>query len=149
MSQTFNMNEQQSGGSGDFDPIPRGRYPVRCVDANQTMSNNGNDMVDATFEITGDKYANRKIWDKFVWTEKAMWKVKQALDAGKSTLTDSDELSIERFVQELNGGMEFSALIEIDTYPGKDGESKKKNIMKNLQAIDEADAPKATSNLFK
>ena len=133
------MNDQTSG-SGEYAPIPRDRYPIRCIEAEQTVSQSGNDMVEGTFEITGENYAGRRIWDRFVWTGNTMWKVANILKAGESSLAEDSNLSIENFVRELSGGLSFSALVENDTYTNNAGEKKTKTVMKNYAPLLEEDA---------
>jgi len=133
------MNDQTSG-SGEYAPIPRDRYPIRCIEAEQTVSQSGTDMVEGTFEITGDNFGGRRIWDRFVWTQNTMWKVANILKAGESSLAEDAALSIDSFVRELNGGLSFSALVENDTYTNNAGEKKTKSVMKNYAVLSGDDA---------
>ena len=144
--QTYNMNDVDSGGGG-FDVIPTGRYPMRCTGAEMKVSSNGNDMIEATFTITGDSYANRKLWDRFMWSDAAMWKVKSALEAAQSDLTTEGNLTKLAFMDELNEGMSFQAYVDVESYTTRSGDVKSKNIMKNFTPLneDQVEAPSEDS----
>ena len=149
MSKSFNMKETKTTG-GDFAPIPNGRYSVKSTAAEKTIvASSGSDMVQATFTIFGENYANRKLWDNFVWDENSAWKVKSILEASNSPLVDDEELTLAKFMKALNNGLSFSTYVEIKSYKGKDGQTRTKNAMKNFMPLTDDAEQEETESIFK
>jgi len=87
----------------DFSPVPAGTYQFVIVDAQETTSKAGNNMLKVELDITGPKHAKRKIWDYIV--ESAGWKLKMLVESvGMTTFSHESELV----------GKELTATIEID-----------------------------------
>jgi len=133
VAKSFNMSEVQGGGT--FEPLPRNRYNVKSIEAERATSGSGNEMLKVTFEIFGEHYEGRKLWDNFVWSETSMWKTKSALEAGESALAEDVNLTIERLEAELNRGISFNTLVTVESYKTKDGENKQRNVMKDFKPI--------------
>ena len=146
MSDTLDLQNREDSSQGDYDLIPRGRYPLKCIEAVQTISGAGNKMVTATLEITGDNYANRKLWDHFVWLKSSSWKIAQVLDAGGSPHANDPNLELEVFVRELQEGLSFSALVTIEK--DKDGKYKDKNAIGKFKPLTKEEAGQSTKPLF-
>lgn len=75
---------------GDFAPIPEGRYAIKCVEAKLATSQAGNEMINCTFEIVdNDDFTNRKVWHTFSLVQKALFNLKNYLQACNSDLVNS------------------------------------------------------------
>lgn len=74
-----------------------GQHVVKLVEIEETESQAGNDMLNATFQVVKGTSTGAKLYDNFVLTEKALWKLQSFLVAvgmkadGKITL-DLDKL---------------------------------------------------------
>jgi len=143
------MKEVQ-GSSGTFDPIPKNRYDVKCLEAKKTIvETSGNEMVEAMFEITGPSYEGRRLWTNFVWTPQTAWKIKQALESAESDLINDEDLTIDKFTKALNMGLAFNTLVEIRTYINKAGETVKTNEMKNFTKSKSGVKKASSSSVFQ
>ncbi|MFA5187101.1 MAG: DUF669 domain-containing protein [Patescibacteria group bacterium] len=60
----------------DFAPVPAGTYTCRVSDVEETSTNDGADMWNLTFEIVVGEYRGKRIFDRLVFSEKAMKRVK-------------------------------------------------------------------------
>lgn len=61
-----NMNMSNVDPDAGFDPIPPGEYQLQVVDSDVKESSNGNLMAVFTYEVVGEQYGGRKIFDHFV-----------------------------------------------------------------------------------
>lgn len=74
-----------------------GQHIVKLTEIEETESQAGNDMLSATFQVVKGTSTGAKLYDNFVLTEKALWKLQSFLVAlgmkadGKITL-DLDKL---------------------------------------------------------
>ena len=74
-----------------------GQHVVKLIELEETESQAGNDMLNATFQVVKGASTGAKLYDNFVLTEKALWKLQSYLVAvgikadGKITL-DLDKL---------------------------------------------------------
>jgi len=79
--------------SEDFEPIPAGTYDAILFDVKAVNSKGGDPMWKATFKITDEAFANRRVIDNMMLTGVANWKLKQFFDAfGTTADTNTDEL---------------------------------------------------------
>lgn len=121
----FDLKEYESSGTRDFSPMPKGEYTIKCVEAESKDTKSGGQMIAATFEVVGDQFDGRKIWNNFnihnssevaqkIGREQvASW----ARACGKPNATSVDEL-LER---------KFKASVDIEK--GKDGYADKNRIV--------------------
>lgn len=58
-----------------------GQHVVKLVEIEETESQAGNDMLNATFQVTKGASTGAKLYDNFVLTEKALWKLQSFLVA--------------------------------------------------------------------
>ena len=58
-----------------------GQHVVKLIDIEETESQAGNDMLNATFQVTKGASTGAKLYDNFVLTEKALWKLQSFLVA--------------------------------------------------------------------
>ncbi len=61
-----NMNMSNVEPDAGFDPIPPGEYQLQVVDSDVKTSSGGNLMAVFTYEVVGEQYAGRKLFDHFV-----------------------------------------------------------------------------------
>jgi hypothetical protein len=66
--------------TGGFEPPPIGLYRAEIVEAEDTVSSNGNDMLALVLELRGGKFDGRKIWEYITYSS-AMWRLKQLVKA--------------------------------------------------------------------
>ena len=64
----INLNLNDVEAQTVFDPIPEGDYRVKLVDTGVFTSKAGNTCVKAVFEVMGEKFAGRKIFENFTMT---------------------------------------------------------------------------------
>ena len=55
--------------SGDFDPIPEGKYMLKAVHWKDDPSSKGKPMLTVQFSVAEGDYHNRQIFENFVLTE--------------------------------------------------------------------------------
>ena len=58
-----------------------GQHIVKLVEIEETESQAGNDMLNATFQVVKGASTGAKLYDNFVLTEKALWKLQSFLVA--------------------------------------------------------------------
>lgn len=94
-----------------FEPIPENTYTVRIAEVKTGISKAGNKKVSLTLEITEGEFEGRKLWETITFTEKAMWKVKQVLEAFTGEVWGQDGMSLRP--QELVGYTARANVIQI------------------------------------
>lgn len=88
---------------GSFEPIPAGDYVMEIEEVEDQVSKAGNEMLNITFNVAEGEYEGRKIFEFYVLTEKALWKLKDLLvalgiDADGTVSLDSQDLVGEMFI---------------------------------------------------
>lgn len=58
-----------------------GQHVVKLIEIEETESQAGNDMLNATFQVVKGASTGAKLYDNFVLTEKALWKLQSYLTA--------------------------------------------------------------------
>lgn len=58
-----------------------GQHVVKLIEIEETESQAGNDMLNATFQVVKGASTGAKLYDNFVLTEKALWKLQSFLVA--------------------------------------------------------------------
>lgn len=58
-----------------------GQHIVKLLEIEETESQAGNDMLNATFQVVRGQSTGAKLYDNFVLTEKALWKLQSFLMA--------------------------------------------------------------------
>ena len=61
--------------------LPAGLYNVAVSSAKAGTSRNGNRKIDLRYKVTDGEYTDRIIFDTLTFTEKALWKVRQVMQA--------------------------------------------------------------------
>ena len=96
-----------------YGKVGEGIHPAKIVEVEQTTSQAGDDMLVTAFEVTSGPDKGGRVYDNFVLTQKALWKLKVLLKAigmkcdGK-LVVDLDRMigktcDIEVFHDEYNG----------------------------------------------
>lgn len=96
-----------------YGKVGEGIHPAKIVEAEQTTSQAGDDMITVAFEVTAGPDKGGRVYDNFVLTQKALWKLKVLLKAigmkcdGK-LIVDLDRLigkacDVEVYHDEYNG----------------------------------------------
>lgn len=62
------------------EPLEEGLYTLTIAKAEEKTSSTGNPMLSVEFDVVGVE-GNRKLWDNYVLTDKALWKLKELFDA--------------------------------------------------------------------
>ena len=100
---------------GEFEPIPAGDYLVEIEKCEAKTSSSGNDMLTMTFNVVEGDYAGRKIFDNYVLTEKALWKLKSLFVALGEDVDGILEFDPSDLI-----GQTFLATVSIEESPGYD-----------------------------
>lgn len=95
----------------EFAALPLGRYNLRVEDAELTTASTGNQMITTTFVVMDGDFKNRKLWNNFTLTPKALIFLHQFLKAAGSNFLDQDDVQPEEVAKEMFG-MEVSAYTE-------------------------------------
>ena len=113
-----------------FDPIPEGRYIVKCVDAKLGTSQAGNSKIDITLEIQDNEdFKNRKVWHTFTLTHNAKFALKAFLDACDSNLAN-DKFDVETLLVEL-----IESTCSAYITPGKTPTGKDRSTLSNFTKL--------------
>ena len=64
-----------------FVKCAEGQHVVKLVEIEETESQAGNDMLNATFKVIKGQSTGANLYDNFVLTEKALWKLQSFLTA--------------------------------------------------------------------
>lgn len=127
----FNLKETGENAGGDFEVLPLDRYNLRVEEAQLKKATTGNDMIATTFVITEGDFKNRKLWNNFTLTPKAMVFLYNFLKAGKSDLIDKEDVETDEILKAMVG-LEVSAYAE----PGLTPAGNPKNTLSKWQAIE-------------
>lgn len=93
---------------------PEGDYVLKVVEAELAESANENEMIKMEAEIVNGDYSGSKVWHNLVFSEKALWKTREALEAMGIEVPDGVlELDPSDLVD-----CEFGATLFHDTYEG-------------------------------
>lgn len=77
---SFTTGEPKAGGASFL--LEPGEYDLRVIDAKETMSKAGNEMIELTCRVQfADGSDGPKIFDNLVFSEKTMWRVDQFVAA--------------------------------------------------------------------
>lgn len=66
-------------GVEEFVRCAVGQHKAKVVEAEEKVSQNGNDMISVSFEVLAGESKGAKVYDNFPLTEKALWKLKTFL----------------------------------------------------------------------
>ncbi len=124
MSVNLNMDNVSTG----FEPIPIGAYEVCVTQFEEITANSGTEGVSFTYVVQEGEYAGRKLFDTYWITEKALYRLKNALEAmGVNIPAGNFNLCADDVI-----GKYIFASVDVGTYTDSAGEDKTKNIVKGL-----------------
>jgi len=81
-----------------LEPIPVGDYLCSLVAAEETVSKAGNEMINLRWKVEEDEFEGRIIFDAMVFTEAAMFRVKQTLRGLGFPKNFAGEIDVEGLV---------------------------------------------------
>ena len=137
----YNMKEVKDDG---FAPIPEGLYNVVVDKAELTTTKDtGNPMIKATLKVQDEPFKNRLVWDNFILTSTALWKLKSFLDAAGSNVSEGENVSEADIINAMKGAS-VAAYLEPKEYNGKIS-SNVKNYQVPGGAVAEVAAPAVAS----
>lgn len=97
-----------------FKTPPEGDYVLKVIEAELGESSNDNATISLECEIAQGKYEGSKVWHTLVFSEKALWKTREALEAMGQDVPDGEmEVDPSDLVD-----CEFGATLFHDTYEG-------------------------------
>lgn len=103
-------------GGGSFLVEP-GEYELRLIDAKESMSQAGNEMLELAHRIMmPDGTEGPKVYDRLVFTEKAMWRVDQYVAACGKHPGEGQTFDL---YPSLMFGWTCRAKLKVDEYNGK------------------------------
>lgn len=91
-----------------------GQHIVKLVEMEETESQAGNDMLSATFQVVKGQSTGAKLYDNFVLTEKALWKLQSFLMAVGMKADGKIVLDIDKLI-----GKTCIVEVEHEEYEGK------------------------------
>jgi hypothetical protein len=59
----------ESGGGGNYEPLPDGEYELKVIEASHTTTQSGKPMFKVTAEVQTGAHAKRRVWDNLVVTQ--------------------------------------------------------------------------------
>lgn len=85
---------EDSGGGGQYGPIPEGKYRARLLEVESAKTQKGAPKWVWKFEVSDPaEYAGRWLWEHTAIQDSTMWKIRQVFDAfGVAADTDTDDL---------------------------------------------------------
>lgn len=104
---------------GNYEPMPAGDYVLEIEDIEERVSKAGNEMLNITFNVAEGEYEGRKIFEFYVLTEKALWKLKDLLVALGINTEGQVDVSVDDLVGEMLIGN-----VEIQEQEGYDPSNK-------------------------
>ena len=91
-----------------------GQHEVKLVEIEETESQAGNDMLNATFQVVKGQSTGAKLYDNFVLTEKALWKLQSFLIAVGMKADGKIVLDLDKLI-----GKTCIVEVEHEEYDGK------------------------------
>lgn len=107
---------------GDFEPIPEGDYLVEIEKVEHKHSQSGNEMLQMTFNVVEGEYAGRKVFDNYVLTQAALWKLKSLFVALGKDVSGIAEFEPDELI-----GNKFIATVSVEEYNGNENNRIKKH----------------------
>lgn len=103
----------------DFSPIPEGTYQATVYDAKVEAEEGRKPCLSVQFRVSDDSHQNRRVWQRYWFTPKSVWRLKQLLVA-TGQLNDSFSGSFdETQIPGLITGEAVTIEVGIDEYNGK------------------------------
>lgn len=97
-----------------FVKCEEGEHVVKLIEIEESESQAGNDMLSATFQVVKGNSTGAKLYDNFVLTEKALWKLQSFLTAVGIKADNKVILDLDKLV-----GKTCIVSVEHEEYEGK------------------------------
>lgn len=140
-----------------YSKVNEGIHAAKIVEVEQTQSQAGDDMITVAYEVTSGPDKGGRVFDSFVLTQKALWKLKVLLKAlgmkcDGRLIVDLDRLigkacDIEVFHDEYNGQIraKISDYYKLGTHSTPESTADvDDDVDEDEEEIEEAPAPKKT-----
>lgn len=102
-------------GVKNFKAVPEGPYILKIVSAEHGESKQENPKIDWEFEVSQGEHEGAKLWATTSLDEKALWKVRELLEAAGQDVPDGEmDIDLDDIV-----GCELGAIIYHEEYEGK------------------------------
>jgi hypothetical protein len=113
---TVDFGHPDAKGGGGRVHIPPGDYPAKIVEVEETESeSSGNRMLVWRLQITDGKYEGKKLLTRTVITPKALWRLRNLIEATGSTVPDKAvNLRPNKYV-----GEEIGIVVDDDEYENR------------------------------
>ena len=98
MSIEFNTGteeEKKPNLSNNFGPIPDNDYQLAVLEANETKSSAGNDMVALKLSVVEGPYKGNHVYDYLVFQDNMKWKTRSFLRALGEVVVDNADIKLE------------------------------------------------------
>lgn len=95
--------------------IDEGVYSVKILKAEEGTTQNGDDMIKATFQILKGDFKGQNLFDNFPIVDKALWKLKQMLEACGKKAEGKVAIDIAKLV-----GLTCKVNVEHEEYRSKE-----------------------------
>jgi hypothetical protein len=119
------VNFNEVPDAANLSPVPPGRYSVVVVDATDGETRAGDPMITVVLEVVAPaEYVGRKVWDRLVFSTKALPRVKKFLSAAGYEGLDLGDVDV---TAETVVGLVVDADLEISEFKGRDGETRRSN----------------------
>lgn len=124
----------------DFEPLPDDRYLCRIIEIKEDSTQGGDEMWKLTHEILEGKYSGRRVFDRLVFSEKAMKRVKLILS--RLGLDVSGEVALE---PSMIKGKRCWVEVRQEDYDDGEGNTKMRNVVtfSGYEAVDDEDVQRA------
>lgn len=127
------MNFKGVPEAEDFNVLPDGKYLATCEEIRETnkdgeplQTKDGDPMWEAVLVTKGGDNAGRKIYDRWVFSERALKRIKLICSRFDLGLNLDGEVSVE---PQMFVGRDIVITVETETYSGHDGKERKRNIV--------------------
>ena len=132
-------------GSPDFEPLPKGQYVASITDAKVGPLKSGKGQaVQLTWEVEGDKYAGRKIFDRVIVAHEST----AAMKFGRQKFKDiATACGVSEQITDLSVLLNKPCLVSVKIEEDKTGEYPPKNRIGRVKKI--GDAPKTNGDSVK
>ena len=137
MSDVFNFKSEVSKNAGNFEPLPVNRYTLKVIEAKAALSKEKQTpQIAVQFQVMDAPYEKRKLFHNFTWSAKAVPFVFSFLKAVKSPVIDEDNVSQDKAVSGMLGGV-CTAYVDIETTTA----GGQRNKISNFKEIEGGSAP--------
>jgi hypothetical protein len=141
LEQAFDVATEE--GSPDFEPLPKGQYVASITDAKVGPLKSGKGQaVSLTWEVEGDKYSGRLIFDRVIVAHESA----KAMKFGRQKFKDiATACGITDQITDLSVLLNKSCLVSVKIEEDDSGEYAPKNRITRVKKIGEAKKPNGSA----